>query len=252
MKKFTFLILLIFVFNACEEIESGEETTYLESVKVGSSYLYEYEYDDKKRVTNITHYDNFGKIEKEETRNYNNNDELIEQIFQDNNRAYISLSTFTYFASDSVRRNNYTEPNSTIERYDLYFFDALLTCGFKGRYTYDPSGNNLLYYYTTTNIGNNCSTLLTNYNENSILLKKSKFVVNNTNSAYQKVNLPFLNDYNNNSIIEVEIRDQNNQIVQDQSYTSTFEYNGLDFPKKEIRTYLDGNTLTLTYNYVHE
>lgn len=252
MKKFIFLILLILVLHACQKINQGEETTYLKSVKVGSKYLYEYEYDDKNRVTKIIHYDDQGKFQEEETRIYNQNDELIERTFRDENGEYIYYSTFTYFLPDSVRRDNYRNPNDTLERYDIYLFDSLATCNFKGRYTYNPSGNNLLYHYTSTNLDNNCSALLTNYTETGHILKKSKFIVNNTNSAYQKVNFPFLNTYNNNSIIEVEITDHNDQIFDNQSYTSIFKYNDLDFPIQETRMYRDGRELNLAYHYIHE
>lgn len=252
MKKIIFLTLLTIVFNACEESEIEEKTTYLESVKIGSRYLYKYEYDDKKRVTNITHYDYLGRNSEEETRTYNNDNELVERNFQYADGSFVSYATFTYFLPDSIRQDHYKEPNSALERYDIYLFDSTTTCNFKGRYTYNPLTNALLYHYTSTSLDNNCSALLTDYRETGEVLKQSKFVVNNANSAYQKVNLPFLKGYNNHSIVEVRISDQNDKSFEKQSYTSIFEYNNLDFPKSEIRTYEDGSELTLTYHYLRE
>jgi len=240
--KFKYILIIIpFLGFACDTSTVEPRNIYptfclVTNIEVDDLPFKEYTYNSDHQVTEVLIPETETTAAIYEYRTYDNNGQISKREYNYRWGTPIFNSTYEYPHSDTIIRKNYL-PNETLERYDIYTLNPHSTCPITSQFTYDGATNELLYGYTSTPLDSNCSQLITDYNENMDIIKYTRKWVGNQKGIYEHTALPFLKIYEENQLIEVEVKRQDGSNIISESYTSTFEFDDFGYPISEERRY---------------
>jgi len=258
MKKNLLLLLSSFIiFSSCEkdEIEKKDEVSNATCLPT------EINYDNNNYTRKFT---------------YNTESQIIREDIIDNN-TNIGYNTFEYNANKLIKQNAYNA-QSTLKSYYTYeynssnqliaekYFDLSNGSAIeKESFTYEYSSptelkkssyfeNNTLYSYRTYQYSNGLMTKIQSFKANGNQSGQTEIEYDNNKSALSSLN-PIIVLFGTTAfpyqknIIKHIVKDANGQTVNDESYSSTYEYNSQGYPLKRNENRLDGRIRSVLYKY---
>ncbi len=251
MKQISYLLIVLFILSCSKNDEAEsivpdplELTNLLRTVTLNNLVFQEHNYTDD-RIVMSKFYTN-GMLMEKYTYDYVG-DTILLRMF-DNSNTLEETHKLYYVNENLSKKAVYLGENEEFAYFLNYIYDSI-DCGVI-RVDYTSMFGLAIYYFETNYTDQNCSNIRTTYNSENVFQSKIIKLNNDKNSPYSSVSLlDFSRKDMLNCIADRKNYTINNELIITESYTSSFEYNSLNYPTKESRVYMDGEEMTFEFSY---
>ena len=229
----------------CQNGYTGEDcsisTKQIKAIRLNGEIIIEYEYEENGYVSKMTTDQTIGI--------YNYETDIITIVFTNTFLNSESISRYTKISSDSLKRELISD--GELSPYYSLYTEFSQTCSFeKEEFIFDQIGTTISTK-TINFVDNNCSNdseIVLNQ-DNSIIMSSSLTMDDKNYHSYSTL-LPFLQYSGLGNVISRIEKEENGNIDEVNSYTSTFTYDEENYPTEEIRTPINsGDKDIYTYEY---
>jgi len=246
MKYLIFAVLSSFILSCSSNDDSSQELDenqlFIKQVNEDGLPLIKYTYTNN-RISSKEYYD-LGQLYRTDNYEYSN-DMVIVSYFSAQDEL---TSIRKYFSvSNDISRRDACNENGELINYRVYSFSNN-TCGFVSIDFYNDNdqlnSRNIFQY-----VDENCSMESTRFNSSDQVLSKEQWIRDDKNFHNEKGLLDFFRHENLGNTLTYTKWNSNDVVDIEFSYESSFEYNSLNYPISEQRTYLNGSSKEITYEY---
>ena len=235
-----------YTFNKSSEtltdILSANAQRFISKVKINGQLREEYVYRQDGSIQQATYYQEDGNLEQIRTYEF-----LPTKIVLVQNHVRLNfMRRFEYYdeAPNRTRRDKFNESGELID-YRLYFHTGD-ECGIDRTEQY--SDDQLTYLFNNRYSGDNCDQKVDRYSNGQL---DAVYEYQKDGKKYWRQAVTFgifrnFNQSNNTSYTYTS----DGKVRENISYVSAFTYNEQDYPIIENRTYLNGETQVITYEYL--
>jgi hypothetical protein len=251
-------VVVLFFFTSCSSddaasLTDGEEmiedpivlVLLLKNIKLDNQIIKSYVYDSEDRILEAQGTFTFPRDAVRYKATYENNSRTL--TFFDKNDMIVKIEIYYNQSGNTVRIEDISVITNEVNFYALYTLNNS-DCNidmFEFKYPDDETFYTSIYTYN----GLNC-----NYERENIFLSPqdpSRVVVKHDDKNYYGkwvYATNFTTTFSRNVLENTEF-DRDNEVMNDQSYSSVYEYNEDEYPISEVRTYLNGTVENYTYEY---
>lgn len=221
--------------------EQEEILLLIKNISKNGILITSFDYYDNDKLKTKFSYSGINPITSQYT--YTNTNTIL-QIYNESGELFSSQEL--YSINDESSRIDHYNSNIDLTSYRIYTFSNN-SCGFDSIDLFDQS-NNLVTEHMYTYFDDNCSAdvIINNVNTGKFRIE---YTMDNKQYAEVSSRLPFFKRDINHNTKSLRFWFSNDQLNNDASYDSDFEYNNDNYPITETRTYLSGLIEEYTYEY---
>lgn len=239
MKKVLLSLFLISLIFSCKSDDSEPESPLLllKEIWEDGTLTNSYEYNSDSTLSRAL---------------LHNSDDIYKVLYRGDTVLYeryndgILIESKTYYNfGDNVRSDQFDSSNQ-LEISKLYKFTGN-SCGYNEIELFNEFGGRTsrqIYNYT-----DDCDAFITVEDNSGGIIIRSTTRRDDSNWFRRSIAISLLRQPAIGNINEVTIEDENQEVVESDSFSSIYEYNEENYPISETRTYLDGVVKEYAFTY---